>query len=121
MKAIHDLVQSSAWVIPRSFPSLPQFVPIKQLTELRIRHGSFGVGWDKVSQKFSAGISHFDLLRHVMTPIQNAYPTLPSKLTPKSFCASTANSIGSSRKTSLQKPLTIMLTASSAEMPRCWK
>ena len=47
------------------------------------------------------------------------YPTLPSRLTPSSFCASTANSIGSSRKTSLQKPLTIMLTAFSAEMPRC--
>jgi hypothetical protein len=35
--------------------------------------------------------------------------------------ASTANSMGSSLKTSLQKPFTIMLTASSAEMPRCWK
>ena len=35
-----------------------------------------------------------------------------------SFCASTANSIGSSRNTSLQKPLTIMFTASSVEMPR---
>ena len=43
------------------------------------------------------------------------YPTLPSRLTPRSFCASTANSMGSSLKTSLQKPLTIMLTASSAE------
>ena len=32
------------------------------------------------------------------------YPTLPSRLTPSSFCASTANSMGSSRKTSLQKP-----------------
>jgi len=29
-------------------------------------------------------------------------PTLPSKLTPRSFCASTANSIGSSLNTSLQ-------------------
>ncbi len=46
------------------------------------------------------------------------YPTLPSRLTPRSFWASTANSIGSSRKTSLQKPLTIMETASSVEMPR---
>ena len=50
-----------------------------------------------------------------------SYPTLPSRLTPSSFCASTANSMGSSLKTSLQKPLTIMLTASSAEIPRCWK
>ncbi len=46
------------------------------------------------------------------------YPTDPSKLTPRSFCASTANSIGSSLNTSLQKPLTIMFTASSREMPR---
>ena len=49
-------------------------------------------------------------------PVQ---PTLPSRLTSSSFCASTANSIGSSRKTSLQKPLTIIDTASSVEMPRC--
>ena len=42
---------------------------------------------------------------------------LPSRQTPSSFCASTANSMGSSLKTSLQKPFTIMLTASSAEMP----
>ena len=47
-----------------------------------------------------------------------SYPTLPSSEIPSSFWASTANSIGSSRKTSLQKPLTIMLTASSVEMPR---
>src|SRR6266540_5132118 len=46
------------------------------------------------------------------------HPTLPSRLTPSSFCASTANSIGSSRKTSLQKPLTIMFTASCVERPR---
>src|SRR5439155_212137 len=45
-------------------------------------------------------------------------PTLPSRLTPSSFCASTANSIGSSLKTSLQKPLTIMFTASCVAMPR---
>src|SRR5262245_51165348 len=51
--------------------------------------------------------------------VEAHYPTLPSKLTPSSFCASTANSIGSSRNTSLQKPLTIMFTASSADRPRC--
>src|SRR5437763_8414212 len=32
------------------------------------------------------------------------HPTLPSRLMPSSRCASTANSIGSSLKTSLQKP-----------------
>jgi truncated hemoglobin YjbI len=47
------------------------------------------------------------------------YPTLPSKLMPSSFCASTANSMGSSRKTSLQKPFTIIDWASSADSPRC--
>src|SRR5882672_2257376 len=46
-------------------------------------------------------------------------PTAPSRLTLRRFCASTANSIGSSLNTALQKPFTIMLTASSSEMPRC--
>ncbi len=48
------------------------------------------------------------------------YPTLPSRLTLRSFWASTANSMGSSLKTRLQKPLTIMETASSAFRPR-WR
>ena len=51
---------------------------------------------------------------------QSIYPTEPSSDTDSSFCASTANSIGSSRKTSLQKPLTIMLIASSSVSPR-WR
>jgi hypothetical protein len=38
---------------------------------------------------------------------------------PISFCASTANSIGSSWMTSLTKPLTISAMASSSGMPRC--
>src|SRR5690606_31774633 len=37
-----------------------------------------------------------------------AHPTLPSRLTSSSFFASTANSIGSSRNTDLQKPSTII-------------
>ncbi len=41
-------------------------------------------------------------------------PTLPSRLTPRSFCASTANSIGSSSNTSRQKPFTIIEIASSS-------
>ena len=48
-----------------------------------------------------------------------AQPTLPSRLIASSFCASTANSIGSSCITSLQKPLTINATASSSDSPRC--
>jgi hypothetical protein len=46
-------------------------------------------------------------------------PTLPSRLMPTSFCASTANSIGSCCNTSRQKPLTIIETASSFARPRC--
>ena len=46
-------------------------------------------------------------------------PTDPSRLIPMSFCASTANSIGSSFITSLQKPFTISDTASSSAIPRC--
>src|SRR4029453_16153191 len=46
------------------------------------------------------------------------YPTLPSKLMPRSFCASTANSIGNSLKTCLQKPLTIMFPAFSVKLRR---
>lgn len=46
------------------------------------------------------------------------YPTPPSRLTARSFWASTANSMGSSLKTCLQKPFTMRCTASSAERPR---
>ena len=52
---------------------------------------------------------------------EQAHPTLPSRLTSSSLAASTANSIGSVRNTSLQKPLTIMATAFSVSMPRCWQ
>ena len=45
---------------------------------------------------------------------QAIIPTLPSRLMPSSFCASTANSIGSCLSTSRAKPLTIRATASSA-------
>ena len=51
--------------------------------------------------------------------LQQHQPTLPSRLMPSNRCASTANSIGNSLKTSLQNPLTIMDTASSADRPRC--
>ena len=46
------------------------------------------------------------------------YPTLPSRLICNSFCASTANSIGSLLRTSFAYPLTIKPIASSAEIPR---
>src|SRR6266568_1048034 len=53
------------------------------------------------------------------TPVNRApYPTLPSKLTLNSFCASTANSIGSSLNTRLQNPFTIIDIASSPLIPR---
>src|SRR5688572_4722327 len=44
---------------------------------------------------------------------QRYHPTLPSKLIPSSFCASTANSIGNCFRTSRAKPLTISATAAS--------
>src|SRR5690606_23879866 len=49
------------------------------------------------------------------------HPTAPSRLMPSSFCASTANSIGSSLNTALQKPFTIIETASSRDRPRCMR
>src|SRR5881396_1816421 len=61
------------------------------------------------------GVEVLDLQQRTL-----AQPTLPSRLMPSNRCASTANSIGSSLKTSLQKPLTIIDTASSAERPRCF-
>src|SRR5438876_9461140 len=61
------------------------------------------------------GVEVLDLQQRML-----AQPTLPSRLIPSNRCASTANSIGSSLKTSLQKPLTIIDTASSGERPRCF-
>lgn len=58
------------------------------------------------------------LIRSISPP-PSAQPIAPSRLTPRSFRASTANSIGNSWKTSLQKPWTIMATASSVLIPRC--
>src|SRR6187549_384539 len=49
----------------------------------------------------------------------NHQPTLPSSEIEISFCASTANSIGSCCSTSFTKPLTTRPTASSWESPRC--
>jgi S-methylmethionine-dependent homocysteine/selenocysteine methylase len=47
------------------------------------------------------------------------YPTEPSSEIEISFCASTANSIGSCCSTSFTKPLTTRPTASSWLNPRC--
>src|SRR5712672_38425 len=49
----------------------------------------------------------------------NHHPTLPSSEIEISFCASTANSIGSCCSTSFTKPLTTRPTASSCDSPRC--
>ena len=46
------------------------------------------------------------------------YPTDPSSEIEISFCASTANSIGSCCSTSFTKPLTTRPTASSCDRPR---
>src|SRR5207237_9560475 len=71
-------------------------------------------------------IAHVRGQRHQSCPQQLegdgflAHPTLPSRLTARSFCASTAKSIGSSLTTSRQNPLTIKDSASSSERPR-WR
>src|SRR5215467_5371505 len=57
--------------------------------------------------------------RHSYPRYFRGYPTLPSSEIEISFCASTANSIGSCCSTSLTKPLTTSATASSSERPRC--
>src|SRR5206468_5248528 len=71
---------------------------------------------------FDRGVQVLDLEQHLSRfPFHvSRHPTLPSRLMPSSRCASTANSIGSSLNTSLQKPFTIIETASSAERPRCF-
>src|SRR5215475_1959784 len=58
--------------------------------------------------------------RNVQISNPQHHPTLPSRRTPSSFRASTANSIGSSCSTCLQKPFTMAETASSVESPR-WR
>src|SRR5207253_7447513 len=71
---------------------------------------------------FDRGVKILDLEQHLSRfpfPLSR-HPTLPSRLMPSSRCASTANSMGSSLKTSLQKPFTIIETASSADSPRCF-
>src|SRR5205823_1942132 len=62
-----------------------------------------------------AGVQPPDLHHRLL---RGAHPTLPSRLTVSSFCASTANSIGSSLKTFRQNPFTIIETASSSPIPR---
>src|SRR5262249_38853849 len=57
-------------------------------------------------------------LGHRSSPLPRQ-PTEPSRLIEISFCASTANSIGSCCSTSRTKPLTTSATASSCESPRC--
>jgi len=58
--------------------------------------------------------------RDVQVVNEQHQPTAPSRLTDNSRWASTANSIGSSRNTSRQKPFTIIEVASSSGMPR-WR
>ncbi len=58
-----------------------------------------------------------DDLKGLIAPLHQ--PTDPSSEMLISFCASTANSIGSCWMTSRTKPLTIRAIASSSGMPRC--
>ena len=63
---------------------------------------------------------HLEAFDQIRTSFFKHYPTLPSRLIPSSFCASTANSIGSCFSTSRAKPFTISATAASESSPRDW-
>lgn len=83
--------------------------------------GSFP-GWPDVSKLAQVFFQSPSKSEQVSSPnvLRDPHPTLPSKLIATSFCASTANSIGSFCITSRTKPLTSRATASSCDRPRCW-
>ncbi len=64
----------------------------------------------------TTNISIYSFLFHFTLLV--GYPTEPSRLIDSSFCASTANSIGSFDSTSRAYPLTISPTACSVDSPR---
>lgn len=72
-----------------------------------------------LDQAVGRHVKQFILVQSLRHGGMTNYPTLPSKLTSNNFCASTANSIGNSFNTCLQKPFTNKAMASSCEMPLC--
>src|SRR5690606_26666604 len=86
------------------FPESGNVLALDPANDLRLEQRLVGI------RAVRCGVAMPDTLDH---------PTLPSRLMPMSFCASTANSIGSFWITSLTKPLTISAIASSSGMPRC--
>ena len=58
-------------------------------------------------------VSMFVVRVNMMEDENKGHPTEPSNEIPNSFCASTANSIGSCCSTSRAKPFTISATAAS--------
>ncbi len=91
-------------------------------TKIQFLDVYFVLIWEifKISRAKSEGNGlHKTAGRRIGIKLFGHHPTLPSRLMPISFCASTANSIGSSCSTSLTKPLTISAIASSCGTPRC--
>lgn len=80
----------------------------------------FQVDSFQYSFAFYAGVQILYLQHSCSFKILIFYPTLPSREIASSFCASTANSIGSLLSTSLQYPFTIRLMAFSSLIPR-WR
>ncbi len=73
----------------------------------------------RVSKDVANNLSSHPSRRPLTRPPQDeVYPTEPSSEIEISFCASTANSIGSCCSTSFTNPLTTRPTASSCESPR---
>ena len=89
---------------------------------LCVREDHTAAGKEAVNTIVSLDLEHggFLFVVHVFLGHVAPYPTLPSRLMPMSFCASTANSMGSSCMTSRQNPLTMRATAVSSSRPR-WR
>src|SRR5438094_9800367 len=99
--------------------ALPRSVRSHDRVHFSRAHGQIDAAQDLSA--FDGGVEVLNLEQHFSCfqfPASR-HPTLPSRLMPSSRCASTANSMGSSLNTSLQKPFTIIETASSADSPRC--
>ena len=91
--------------------ALPGAVRPHHRVDLAHRNLEIEAAQDFAAPDLDAQAADFEEIRH---------PTAPSRLTPSSFWASTANSMGSSESTSRANPLTIRDTASSGSMPR-WR
>src|ERR1043166_5274003 len=98
---------------PQDDGTLVRFKSLKMIGKMLANHSHFCPH----CLHFACALAHIatdraKLLQHQIGRF-NHQPTLPSRLIEISFCASTANSIGSGCSTSLTKPFTTSPTASS--------